>query len=232
VPTVKITDRGCRGCTLCVDVCPVDVFTMDDNEENAKVGCQDDCIGCYSCVYVCPSGCIDVDDINMLRPFHRIPGHEALVERFLKEPSPLGSLSNEDLEEAYKDLAVRLRALAEAIAETMGRGQRAVGRRAGAAAATHLPETYENKDLKAVLERLQPLFGFDFKVDGDNVALLFAPCALCKVVRDNGEKEGEALLCTLFHDYWAGLVSAFVGGQYRCKLKSAGDQCSLELSVV
>lgn len=229
--TVKISDRGCRGCTLCVDVCPVDVFGMDEAGELALVRSQEDCIGCYSCVYACPSGCVELGEVEMLRPFHRIPGHEALVEKFLKEPTPLSKLTDEDKEEAYKDMSVRLRALADAISETMGRGQKAVGRRAGAAAAEHLPETYENKDLQAVLERLRLLFGFDFDADGNKVDLVFSPCALCRVVRDGGEKEGEAMLCMLFHEYWAGLVSAFVGRRFHCELKSAGDECCLVLSA-
>jgi NAD-dependent dihydropyrimidine dehydrogenase PreA subunit len=231
VPTVKIVERGCRGCTLCVEVCPVEVFEMDASGVLARVLRPDDCIGCYSCLYACPSRCLELGDVIPLRPFHRIEGHAALVERFLKEPTATHSLTDADHEEARRDVAVRLRALSDAIAETMGRGQKAVGRRAGIAAAAHLPETYEGKGLPAVLDRLRPLFNFEYTADAERVTLRFTPCALCRVVRDGGEKEGEALLCALFHEYWAGLLSAYVGQRYRCELKAAGDACQLEIVI-
>jgi len=167
--------------------------------------------------------------VELLSPFHRIEGHAALVEKFLKLPTAVDSLTETHLEEARRDVAARLHALADAIAETMGRGQKAVGRRAGGAAAAHLPETYEGKELPAVLDRLRPLFNFEYDGEGERVELRFVPCALCQVVREGGEKEGEALLCSLFHEYWAGLISAFVGQRCRCELKSAGDTCQLEI---
>jgi NAD-dependent dihydropyrimidine dehydrogenase PreA subunit len=231
MPTVQIVERGCRGCTLCVDLCPVKVFEMDAAGQRAQVLRPDDCIGCYSCVYVCPSRCVEIGGVDLLRPFHRIEEHAALVERFLKEPTLSGSLTEADLVEARADVAARLRALADAINESMGRGQKAVGRRAGIAAAAHLPEMYEGGDVASVLERLKPLFGFTYQVEdaGKRVTFDLAPCALCQVVRDGGAVVGEALLCALFHEYWAGLLSTFVGERFRCELKSAGDACRLEI---
>ena len=53
--TVTIIERGCRGCSLCVDVCPVDVFEQNAAKQKAEVARPKDCIGCLSCVYVCPA---------------------------------------------------------------------------------------------------------------------------------------------------------------------------------
>ena len=73
-------------------------------------------------------------------------------------------------------------------------------------------------------------FDFDFTTSGGSAALTFHPCGLCRVVGSLGEKPGEAVLCHLFHVYWAGLVSAFLGGRYRCEVPSAGEVCRMELA--
>lgn len=234
MPAVKIEDRGCRGCTLCVDTCPVDVFELAEKDGVAVVAHADRCIGCLSCAYVCPSACIGVDDVVRLRPFHRIEGHAALMRGFLGEPPLSETLRPEDVDEAWKDVVARLHALSETVVDTIGKGHRAVGRRAGAMAAAHLPEMYEEPDLPRVLgamrERFSGAFDFDFTTSGGNASLTFHPCGLCRVVGSLGEKPGEAVLCQLFHEYWAGLVSAFLGGRYRCDVPVAGEVCTMELA--
>ena len=229
--TVSILDRGCRGCTLCVDICPVEVFELE--QEKAVVKREQDCIGCLSCTYACPSKCIEVAGIEVLRPFHRIDSHTALVERFLQEKSAGVALSSEDLEEAFRDVSARLVALAATVVETMGRGHRPVGRRAGAVAAAHLPEVYEEKGLENVLSGLQRrfenAFDFDFEVGENGLDLTFHPCGLCRVVEDAGEKVGEAILCELFHEYWAGLVSTYLGETYKFEVPQAGKTCKMRL---
>ena len=58
------TDR-CKGCTLCVNVCPQNVITLA-NKVNVHgytyviAENQEACIGCASCGIVCPDGCITV----------------------------------------------------------------------------------------------------------------------------------------------------------------------------
>jgi len=131
MPTVSIIDHGCRGCTMCVDICPVDVFDYDEAQELARVSRDKDCIGCLSCGYVCPSQCVEVSDYEELRPFHRIEGHAQLVERFLQQKTVAATLTEADIEEARLDVAARLLALSKTVVETIGRGHRAVGRRSG-----------------------------------------------------------------------------------------------------
>ncbi len=231
--TVKIEERGCRGCTLCVDLCPVKVFEFKEAPQQASVVHQDRCIGCLSCHYACPSQCIEVDDFLRLRPFHRIEGHAALIRRFLQTQPLADTLTEADLEEAASDVAARLLALSETVVETIGKGYRAVGRRAGAVAAEHMPEMYEEAGLAPVLAAMQKRFAhaftFDYKIEGAHASLTFHPCGLCAVVEGAGGKVGEAVLCQLFHDYWAGLLSAFVGGRYKCEVPVAGQVCNMEL---
>lgn len=231
--TIKIAESGCRGCTLCVEVCPVDVFEFDDIEKLAVVAHQDDCIGCLSCTFECPSGCIGISGVEVLRPFHHIESHAALLERFLQVKATAVALGGEDWDEARLDVAARLQALGSTVVETIGRGNRAVGRRAGALAAHHMPEMYELQELDGVLaamrRRFRVAFEFDYALKDGHATLDFHPCGLCRVVEGAGEKVGEAVLCHLFHEFWAGLLTAFVGTQYRYEVPLAGKTCRMEL---
>lgn len=234
MPHVTILETGCRGCTLCVDTCPVDVFEQEAAANLAKVVCSENCIGCLSCTYVCPSNCIEITDFESLRPFHRIEEHRAFVEKFLQVQTATQTLTDEDFSEAWDDVAARLHALAGAVVECMGRGYRAVGRQAGTAAAIHLPEMYEAASLQAVLQRMQSIFkdafAFEFEIRDDTINLTFCPCGLCSVVQDAGEKVGEAVLCMLFHEYWVGLLTQYTKTNYKWELPEAGATCKMTLT--
>jgi hypothetical protein len=133
------------------------------------------------------------------------------------------------------DVSVRLRALAVSVTETMGRGQRVVGRTAGTLAAEHLPEVYEEATLEGVLARLQQRFSgsFDFVPDigdgGRRVVLNFKRCAVAGVVQGGGGSLGDSTLCVLFHEYWAGLLSAFTKRTFALESLQSKDTCSIEL---
>ena len=58
VPTVD-SDK-CIGCGECVEVCPVEVFELED--EKAVPANADECLGCESCVEVCEQGAITVEE--------------------------------------------------------------------------------------------------------------------------------------------------------------------------
>ena len=206
---------------------------MTRTMSRAVVSRPQDCIACLSCEYLCPSRCIEVGDYEVLRPFHRIEEHAALIERFLQEKTASRTLTSDDIAEATRDTAARLHALADAVVETMGRGHKPVGRRAGAVAAAHLPEMYEEKGLDRVLAGMKREFrnSFDFEhtMAGDSVEMTFSPCALCKIVKDAGQEVGKAILCEMFHEYWAGLFSAYTGTSYRCEVPKAGDVCEMRI---
>ncbi|MDD6919628.1 MAG: 4Fe-4S binding protein [Eubacteriales bacterium] len=59
------TDR-CKGCKLCVSVCPKQILALEEVKVNAKgyhnvyVVDQDACIACGSCGIICPDGVINV----------------------------------------------------------------------------------------------------------------------------------------------------------------------------
>ena len=56
---VTVAD-SCIGCGECVDVCPVNVYEMEDSKSNPVN--EEECIGCMSCVEVCPVEVITVEE--------------------------------------------------------------------------------------------------------------------------------------------------------------------------
>jgi NAD-dependent dihydropyrimidine dehydrogenase PreA subunit len=236
MPTVHIEEAGCRDCGLCVEICPTKVFEEDTGGKLAKVARQEDCIGCTSCVYLCPSRCVSVSDARLQRPFHRVETDAALVSRFLQQAPAAQQLTDADYAEALADTQVRIRALAAALKEIMGRGHKAVGRSAGNLAAAHMPEMYETTKMADLLaglrRRFASAFAFETKLEDDGaVTLTFAGCALHKVVTSQGEVVGSAGLCELFHEYFAGLMSAFSGKSYAVSTLGTVGQCTMRFRI-
>jgi NAD-dependent dihydropyrimidine dehydrogenase PreA subunit len=236
MPTVQIEEAGCRDCGLCVEICPTKVFEEEPGKKLAKVVRQEDCIGCTSCVYLCPSRCLSVTDAKLQRPFHRIDTDAALVSRFLQQAPAAEQLTAADYGEALGDTQVRLKALAAALKEIMGRGHKAVGRSAGNLAAAHMPEMYETTKMADLLaglrQRFASAFDFEPKVEDDGaVTLTFPGCALHKVVSSQGEVVGSAGLCELFHEYFAGLMSAFSGKNYSVATVGTVGQCTMKFQI-
>jgi NAD-dependent dihydropyrimidine dehydrogenase PreA subunit len=58
---VVVDQEKCVGCEECVEVCPVDVFEMED-EKSVPVNAEE-CLGCESCVEVCESEAITVTEV-------------------------------------------------------------------------------------------------------------------------------------------------------------------------
>lgn len=245
MPKVEIKTGGCRGCSMCVERCPVDVFEQVKSSATANliatVSRPDDCMGCFACYYICPSQCIDISEVEIQRPFYRFDDNIPFVERFLGIGKKSESLTQEEWEEAYHDVSMTLVSLARAIESIVGRGIGAVGRRAGIAAAQHIPEVFEEEELAKRLERLQQRFrhSFDFSFDIKNgeIQFTFMPCSLFKIVEDKmpQEKIGETALCRLFHEFLAGLIRAYDDSNYRCisvTVEPSDKKCLLALQKI
>lgn len=64
----KLTIRAdrCKGCELCVSVCPKNILALEEVKVNKKgyhnvyVTNPDECIACASCALMCPDGIINV----------------------------------------------------------------------------------------------------------------------------------------------------------------------------
>ncbi|MCI7071481.1 MAG: ferredoxin family protein [Bacteroides pyogenes] len=67
---IVVDTERCKGCSLCVIACPLDVITL--NKEVNMKGYnyafqmkEDTCNGCSSCATVCPDGCISVYKVKV-----------------------------------------------------------------------------------------------------------------------------------------------------------------------
>jgi NAD-dependent dihydropyrimidine dehydrogenase PreA subunit len=236
MPTLEIEAKGCRACTLCVDLCPTKVFDLEPNSQVAQASRPTDCIGCCSCEYICPSRCLSVTDTTRQLPFYHLDHTSDLVSKFLQQQPAQSQLTANDVEEALGDVRTRLRALGDSVTETMGRGIKVVGRTAGTLAAAHLPDLYEETALETVLERLQDRFGssfpfkFEVKPDG-SVRFAFSNCAI-KTIVDAGETAlGADALCVLFHEYWAGLIGEFCKRKFLVQADHSDKPCSFSITA-
>ena len=67
---VIIDKEKCKGCELCVSVCPVKILFINKEEINLKgyytsaVSDQSKCIACGNCGVMCPDGAITVNLIE------------------------------------------------------------------------------------------------------------------------------------------------------------------------
>lgn len=80
---IQIHEDSCRGCEMCVDVCPTDVLVMDEARGKAVVKTAADCIGCLSCGYLCPSAAITHEGYLAVKNYYRDIDFSRRVARFL-----------------------------------------------------------------------------------------------------------------------------------------------------
>ena len=59
---IEVDEEKCIGCGECVDICPVDVYEMQD-EKSVPVNVEE-CIGCESCIEVCEQEAIVVTEVD------------------------------------------------------------------------------------------------------------------------------------------------------------------------
>jgi len=59
VATLKINSSKCTGCGKCVEVCPHQVFALEDKK--AKLINFDSCMECGACAKNCPAAALYVD---------------------------------------------------------------------------------------------------------------------------------------------------------------------------
>ena len=80
---IDIHERACRGCELCVDICPTKVFRFNAAKRLCEVAHAEDCIACLSCGYICPSHAITHSGHHVVKNFYRDSEFCARVGRFL-----------------------------------------------------------------------------------------------------------------------------------------------------
>ena len=78
-----IREQACRGCQMCIEICPLDVFVFDEASFVAKVDKPSNCIACLSCNYRCPSGAIEQSDYHQVKNFYHDVDFSRQLEKFL-----------------------------------------------------------------------------------------------------------------------------------------------------
>jgi len=75
--SVRFQSDHCKGCGLCVSVCPLDLLTLSEEQVNlkgylpAKVKRRSQCKGCGFCANMCPDSVISVKRFTrMKRNYH------------------------------------------------------------------------------------------------------------------------------------------------------------------
>jgi Pyruvate/2-oxoacid:ferredoxin oxidoreductase delta subunit len=80
---ITVHDQSCRGCEICVDICPTKVFEMDPEERVCTVKQVEDCIACLSCTFLCPSQAISHSGFHLVKNFYRDAEFCGKMEKFL-----------------------------------------------------------------------------------------------------------------------------------------------------
>ena len=62
---VEIDEETCVGCGACVEICPVDVYELQD-EKSVPVNAEG-CLGCENCIEVCEEEAITVTEMGVGR---------------------------------------------------------------------------------------------------------------------------------------------------------------------
>lgn len=62
--TVSINEVWCKGCGLCIAICPKKVLEFNERVKSEPVR-MDDCIGCHQCENICPDLAVTVKEAKL-----------------------------------------------------------------------------------------------------------------------------------------------------------------------
>ncbi len=67
MPNITVDELVCKGCSMCVNACPLNIIALDETKINAKgyhpakLIAPEKCTGCTSCATMCPDTAITVE---------------------------------------------------------------------------------------------------------------------------------------------------------------------------
>lgn len=61
--SIVINTAYCKGCEICIQVCPKKVLALDDRQK-AFANAPEQCTGCLNCEIYCPDFAIDVSELE------------------------------------------------------------------------------------------------------------------------------------------------------------------------
>lgn len=236
--TISIDEKACVSCSLCVDICPTKVFTFDNVKDLPEVALPKECFGCLSCSEICPSDAIQHTGAPLSSCFHHdsyctnIAGKLAVAQ-----PASFKEIdSASGLDEAMRDISVRLLSVGAVLKDVVGAGLPSVGLMAGRSLASQLPRYRPPKNIEEAFElakkEFAPAWELEFKHDADNITVQVKECfvrGLC--LQENITLGGE--LCILFFNY----LSGYLGKMAKAQLKlvtadRTAQSCSYEVKII
>jgi NAD-dependent dihydropyrimidine dehydrogenase PreA subunit len=234
---VAIDEEACVGCTLCVEICPTDVFEFDEAAALPRVEHVAECFGCLSCSELCPAGAVDHDGIELSETYHHDPYALRLASRLASDTKERWNApdSPEKRAQAVEDLGVRLVSMAEVFRRTIGGSLPAVGTMAGRTLARHLPRYQEPQSLVDAMDlathQFAPAWSLEPRLEGDDLTIAVGDCFVREVCQREGIELGGDL-CTLFYNYLGGYVGKM--GKVRLRLMSSEpgpERCTYQVKV-
>lgn len=235
---ILIGDKSCRGCRLCVDICPTKVFDFDEKEQKAIVKTAGDCIQCMTCQYVCPSNCITQNGLTYSKNFSRNEEYFKTATKYLFPLTGNFQLSEEDYKLAEADLMIRMSSLGKTFESMVGASAPTVATTAGRAAAWHIPGMYDDKinNLSSLLDYFKksfhPAWEIDVTVNGESEAKITIKACPVRDVCNKTETKIGGLICELFKSYLNGLIVEILKKRPMMKIESTGqDQCQYALKM-
>ena len=145
---------------------------------------------------------------------------------------PESTLTLEDHEKAFVEVAFLVDLFSTTIDATMGGATAPVGRIAGREMARKLPVRMDNPDLSQVMDelagRMRAGFAFSSRQGTDTHEVLFDRCALRQVCALRRLELGGPI-CRLFHAYFDGVVNELMNRPTKSTIAACGDQCRIEL---
>jgi len=232
--TVTIDDKACVGCLLCVDVCPTKVFEASSDESKPEIREAKECFGCLSCTEICPATAISHTGHTISESYYHDRFALNLAAKIGRPPRTFLIPGEESkIDDAMRDLGVRLLSVASVLKQTLGQSLPSVGTMAGMSLAHQLPRYQPIGSLEEacnyVSRTLAPAWDCAFSVENDNLSITVKNCfvrTLCN--REKLELGGD--LCTLFYNYLAGYFSKISGKRPRL-IKTVTGESSCSYSV-
>ncbi len=88
IKTLKLETTKCTGCNICVQVCPHDVFEMNDTAKKVEIINLDSCMECGACKLNCQFNALDVES--------GVGCVAAVINGFIRNSEPNCGCSDDD----------------------------------------------------------------------------------------------------------------------------------------
>jgi L-aspartate semialdehyde sulfurtransferase ferredoxin len=206
---IRVDDKACVGCSLCVDECPTKVFEMKDGDAAPKVRNAGECFGCLSCSEICPATAIEHRNVHLSESYYHDRQAIGLSEKIGAGRQFNIPKDSAHLQKAVDDLGIRLLSVASVLKQTLGQSLPSVGTMAGMSLATQLPRyqpprTFDDS-LKLLVSTFAPAWAMKPELADNTLTIAVSDCFVREVCSNNKIELGGDI-CKLFSNYFVGYL--------------------------